>query len=113
MRHHTGLRSEDTATLAVCWDDGIIGSVEVIGATDVESYTVTVHTRTGSVTTVIEPGQDPVEELGYRATIDAFLDLVRTGTSPVPWAQTHAILDVLTAARATPVPMAHQTAGLP
>lgn len=99
LRHHTGLRSEDAGVLAVRWDDGITGAVEVIGATGVESYTVTVHTRAGEVTTVIEPGEDPVERLGYRATIEAFLDLVRGGPNPVPWAQTRAILDVLTRAR--------------
>lgn len=110
LRHHTGLRSEDLATLAMRWDDGITGSVEVIGATDVESYTVAVHTRAGTVTRVIEPGRDPVEGLGYRATIDAFLDLVRSGASPVPWTQTRAILDVLTAARAATFPLERETA---
>lgn len=104
LRHHAGLRSEDTATLAVCWGDGITGCVEVIGATDVESYEVTVHLRAGEVRTVIEPGEDPVEGLGYRGMIEAFLGLVREGTSPVPWAQTRAILDVLTTARAATTP---------
>ncbi|MCT2583110.1 Gfo/Idh/MocA family protein [Actinophytocola gossypii] len=108
LRQHTGLRSEDTAVLALSWDDGVPGTVEVIGATDVESYTVAVHTRAGVATTVIEPGPDPVEGLGYRATIEAFLDLVRTGTSPVPWTQTRAILDVLTAARDSTAPLAHR-----
>lgn len=99
LRYHTGLRSEDAAILALRWDDGVTGSVEVIGATETESYTVTVHTRTGEATTVIEPGEDPVEQFGYRATIEAFLALVRGGPNPVPWAQTRAILDVLTRAR--------------
>lgn len=109
LRHHTGLRSEDTAAFAVRWDDGITGSVAVIGATDIESYAVTVHTRTGDVTRVIEPGPDPVHGLGYRATIDAFLDMVRGGPTPVPWAQTRAILDVLTAARAATADVARRS----
>lgn len=103
VRHHGGLRSEDTATLALRWSDGITGCVEVIGATEIEFYEVTLHLRSGEVRTVIEPGDDPVEGLGYRGMIEAFLGLVRDGVTPVPWEQTRAILKVLTTARSATV----------
>lgn len=97
VRRHHGLRSEDTGVLAVCWDDGVPGTVEVLGVSAVEEYEVTVHTATGERRVVLRGGADA---LGYRSTIDAFLAMVHGAPSPVPWAQTRAILDVLTSARA-------------
>ena len=97
VRRHRGLRSEDTGLLAVQWDDGVPGTVEVLGVSEGEAYEVTVHTAAGERRVVLRGGAD---ELGYRATIDAFVGMVRGAPSPVPWAQTRAVLDVLTAARA-------------
>ncbi|PZF90124.1 Gfo/Idh/MocA family protein [Micromonospora deserti] len=97
VRQHHGLRSEDTGLLAVRWDDGVPGSVEVLGVSAGEAYEVTVHTAAGERRVVLSGGAD---ELGYRATVDAFLGMVRGAPSPVPWAQTRAVLGVLTAARA-------------
>jgi predicted dehydrogenase len=97
VRRHRGLRSEDTGLLAVQWDDGVPGTVEVLGVSEGEAYEVTVHTAAGERRVVLRGGAD---ELGYRATIDAFVGMVRGAPSPVPWAQTRAVLDVLASARA-------------
>ncbi|QFY11336.1 hypothetical protein GBF35_36390 [Nonomuraea phyllanthi] len=98
-RHYEGLRSEDTGVMALRWGSGVTGTVEIIGVSDDESYSVTVHRRGGSDTIVIEGGDDPVKGLGYEGTIEAFLSMVRGAPSPVPWEQTRAILDVLVTAR--------------
>ncbi|MFI7133745.1 Gfo/Idh/MocA family protein [Nonomuraea sp. NPDC050153] len=98
-RHYQGLRSEDTGVLALRWGSGVTGTVEIIGVSEGEDYTVTVHTRDGSESIAIESGDDPVKGLGYEGTIDAFLSMVRGAPSPVPWEQTRAILDVLVTAR--------------
>ncbi|MBQ0906197.1 Gfo/Idh/MocA family protein [Micromonospora sp. U21] len=98
VRRHRGLRSEDTGLLALQWDDGVLGAVEVLGVSEGEAYEVTVHTGGGEQRVVLRGGPD---QLGYRATIDAFLGMVRGGPSPVPWAQTRAVLGLLAAARAT------------
>ncbi|MEU6710406.1 Gfo/Idh/MocA family oxidoreductase [Nonomuraea sp. NPDC046802] len=99
-RHYQGLRSEDTGVMALRWGSGVTGTVEILGVTEGESYVVTVHRRDGSRTIAIESGDDPLTGLGYEGTIDAFLSMVRDGApSPVPWAETRAILDVLVTAR--------------
>ncbi|MEV0726516.1 Gfo/Idh/MocA family oxidoreductase [Micromonospora purpureochromogenes] len=97
VRRHRGLRSEDTGLLAVQWDDGVPGTVEVVGVSQGEAYEVTVHTAAGERRVVLQGGAD---ELGYRSTVDAFLSMVRGAPSPVPWPQTRAVLDILTSARA-------------
>ncbi|PWU56378.1 hypothetical protein DLJ47_06420 [Micromonospora sp. S4605] len=101
VRHHRGLRSEDTGVLALQWADGVPGAVEVLGVSEGEAYEVTVHTAAGERRVVLRGGAD---QLGYRDTIDAFLGMVRGAPSPVPWAQTRAVLGVLAAARATARP---------
>ncbi|MFC4009768.1 Gfo/Idh/MocA family protein [Nonomuraea purpurea] len=99
-RHYQGLRSEDTGVMALRWGSGVTGTVEILGVTEDESYVVTVHGRDGSRTIAIESGDDPLVGLGYEGTIEAFLAMVRDGApSPVPWAETRAILDVLVTAR--------------
>lgn len=98
-RHYATLRSEDTGVMALRWDDGITGTVEVLGVSESESYSVTLHTRDGSETIVIEGGDDVVRGLGYEGTIEAFLAMVNGAPSPVPWAETRAVLDVLVRAR--------------
>src|SRR5690606_37432112 len=97
IRRHAGLRSEDVAFLTLQWSDGLPGSVEVIGVTEQESYAVVVHTAQGERGVVLAGDE---EALGYRATIGAFLEMVAGAPSPVPWAETRAILTVLAAARA-------------
>ncbi|RVX40027.1 putative dehydrogenase [Nonomuraea polychroma] len=98
-RHYTTLRSEDTGVMALRWDDGITGTVEILGVSASESYSVTVHTRDATETIVIEGGDDPMAGLGYEGTIEAFLAMVGGAPSPVPWEETRAVLDVLVSAR--------------
>ncbi|MEU6411984.1 Gfo/Idh/MocA family oxidoreductase [Microbispora sp. NPDC046933] len=105
-RRYATLRSEDTGVMALRWADGVTGTVEVLGVTEEESYTVTVHRRGSSETVVIEGGDDPVKGLGYQGTIEVFLEMVAGAPSPVPWAQTRAILDVLVSARESAPPAA-------
>lgn len=100
-RHYAGLRSEDTGVMALRWDSGITGTVEILGVSDEESYAVTVHRRGGTDTVVIEGGDDHIKGLGYEGTIEAFLAMIGGAPSPVPWAQTRAILEVLVTARET------------
>jgi len=97
-RRYRTLRSEDTGLLALQWSDGVPGVVEVLGVADGEAYEVTVQTPAGERRVVLRGGEG---DLGYRATIDAFLGMVAGAPSPVPWAQTRAVLGVLAAARAT------------
>ncbi len=80
-----GLRSEDTGVLAVQWDEGVPGVVEVLGVTDGESYEAVVHTSAGEHRVVLTGGQRPEVALGYRATMDALLRMVAGAASPVPW----------------------------
>ncbi|MFF0770765.1 Gfo/Idh/MocA family protein [Nonomuraea wenchangensis] len=98
-RHYAALRSEDTGVMALRWDDGVTATVEVLGVSEPESYSVTLHGRDGSETIVIDGGDDPVRNLGYEATMEAFLAMVGGAPSPVPWSETRAILDVLIHAR--------------
>ncbi|MFE3449368.1 Gfo/Idh/MocA family protein [Nonomuraea sp. NPDC059194] len=99
IRHYDGLRSEDCGVMALRWDSGVTGAVEIIGVSEAEAYTVTVHTREGSRDIVIEGGDDVLKGLGYEGTVEAFLAMVDGAPSPVPWAQTRAVLDVLVSAR--------------
>ncbi|MFC6016277.1 Gfo/Idh/MocA family protein [Plantactinospora solaniradicis] len=96
-RSYDTLRSEDTGLLTLQWSDGVPGTVEVLGVSEGEAYEVTVHTSTGERRVALHGGED---ELGYRATIEAFLAMVGGAASPVPWAQTRAVLGVLASARA-------------
>jgi predicted dehydrogenase len=99
-RQYRTLRSEDTAVLGLRWRSGIGGAVTFLGATQAESYEITLYTSAGQLRAVLQGG---VEELGYLATLNAFLSMVDGALSPVPWQQTRAILEVLTEARAATV----------
>jgi predicted dehydrogenase len=109
VRHYHALTSEDTALLALRWDDGIPGSVEVLGVATEEAYEVTVHTTAGEHRVVLRGGPGEHRTLGYRAMAEAFLTMVGGAGSPVPWEQTRAILAVLTEAR-TPARTGRSTA---
>ncbi|WP_170222859.1 Gfo/Idh/MocA family protein [Nonomuraea turkmeniaca] len=98
-RHYATLRSEDTGVMALRWDDGITGTVEILGVSESESYGVTLYKRDVTETIVIESGDDPVRGLGYEGTVEAFLAMVGGAPSPVPWRETRAVLDVLVSAR--------------
>lgn len=98
-RRYGALRSEDTALLALRWDDGIGAAVEVLGATAEESYEVVLHAVDGQRAALLRGGPGSESSLGYRATIEAFLSMVDGAPSPVPWEQTEAVLTVLADAR--------------
>ncbi|TDE41518.1 Gfo/Idh/MocA family oxidoreductase [Nonomuraea mesophila] len=98
-RHYGPLRSEDTGVMALRWGGGVLGTVEVLGVSETESYTLTLHRRDSTETVTIEGGDDPIRGLGYEGTIDAFLAMVGGAPGPVPWEQTRAVLDVLVSAR--------------
>lgn len=104
VRHHTGVRSEDTALIVVQWADGIVGSVDVVGAADTESYGVELETVHGPVRVRLPAQSD--DPFGYQGAIDSFLAMVVAGrrgdrvTSPVPWQQTYAVLRAALTGRA-------------
>lgn len=100
-RRYRSLRSEDTALLTLAWEGGPVGVVEVLASASGEAYEVAVHGPDGTTAVTLEGGDDPRQELGYRGAVEAFLAMVAGRPSPVPWAQTRAILNVLTTARAT------------
>lgn len=96
VRHLHGLKSEDTAVIGLRWSNGILGTIDVIGVTETESYSVALETVDGTVTIDLPSGgTDP---FGYEKAIDQFLGMVdasrrgRAVVSPVPWAETRAIL---------------------
>ncbi|MFI6815118.1 Gfo/Idh/MocA family protein [Nonomuraea sp. NPDC050328] len=94
VRGYDTLRSEDTGLMALqWWGSGILGTVEILGVTDDDSYTVTVHTRKGSEEVVLH------DDLGFEATVEAFLSMVGGAPSPVPWPEARAVLDLLISAR--------------
>lgn len=99
-RRYRSLRSEDTALLTMSWDDGLLGCVEVLASAGREAYEVALHGPAATTSVTLEGGDNPQAALGYRGTVEAFLAMVAGQPSPVPWAQTRAILSVLTAARA-------------
>lgn len=76
VRHHRGLRSEGTGVMALQWADGAVGTVQIVGVSEREEYTVTIHTRGAGESIVIEGGDDHLKGLGYEGTIEAFLAMV-------------------------------------
>jgi predicted dehydrogenase len=102
VRHLRGLRSEDSAIMTLRWRDGILATVVVVGVAESESYEVILETVDGAEALAL-PSAD-ADPLGYRSTIEAFLELVRDHragrpiASPVPWDETHAILRTIASA---------------
>ncbi|GAA3732073.1 hypothetical protein GCM10022239_05770 [Leifsonia bigeumensis] len=112
IRHLEGLKSEDTAVIGVRWSNGVLGTIEVIGATEEERYSVALETLDGTETIELRSGgQDP---FGYERTIEHFLGMVDAGrrglpiVSPVAWEHTHAILEGIVTASSR----AHHRAGI-
>lgn len=99
IRHYSSLASEDTAVLSLRWDNGIPATVTFLGATESESYEVVLHTASGDHGVVLAKDEDPEASLGYHGTLNAFLSMVDGAPSPVPWAQTYAVLSALVDAR--------------
>ena len=96
VRHLQGLKSDDTAVIGLRWSNGILGTIDVIGVTETESYSVVLETVDGVVMVDLPAGD--TDPFGYEKAIDQFLGMVdasRRGlavVSPVPWAETRAIL---------------------
>jgi len=99
VRRYTSLASEDTASLLLRWDSGITGAVTFLGATASESYEVVLHCVDRDERVVLSAGTDPQTSLGYHGTLGAFLSMVDGAPSPVPWAETRAVLSALVRAR--------------
>ncbi|MDP3951403.1 Gfo/Idh/MocA family oxidoreductase [Microbacterium sp.] len=110
VRRLQGLRSEDTAVIAVRWADGILGTIDVVGVAASESYGVSLETVNGPISLEL-PAAD-TDPFGYRGAIDAFLEMVdaaregRRVASPVAWHETRAILRGIVTASA----LAHRVA---
>ncbi|WP_019632105.1 Gfo/Idh/MocA family protein [Actinomadura atramentaria] len=96
-RVHRETWSEDTGVITLTWPDGRYGVVEVLGATDVESYEIAVHTPRGTATVTLPDGGD--DPLGYAATLDAFLAAAAEGRAAVPWTTTREVLGAVVSAR--------------
>ncbi|BCJ64279.1 Gfo/Idh/MocA family protein [Polymorphospora rubra] len=96
-RIYPTLRSADSATLLLCWADGVQGTVDVVGAAQSESYGVSVETADGPIGFDLPDGS--ADPLGYTRTVEEFLAMVEVGApSPVAWSETVAILDLLISA---------------
>ncbi|QUW18108.1 Gfo/Idh/MocA family oxidoreductase [Agrococcus sp. Marseille-Q4369] len=93
-RRYRGLRSGDLASIALRWSNGTLGTVDVLGVAAEEGYALRLHTEHGTHEVRLDTaGDDP---LGYRRTVERFLAMVEDGApSPVPWAETRAILAAL------------------
>ncbi|MCG5216266.1 Gfo/Idh/MocA family protein [Streptosporangium sp. KLBMP 9127] len=100
VRRYAGLRSEDTAVITLEWSDGLLGTVEMLGVAATETYRVTAYGKEDDQEIVLPGDGDMLGGLGYRATIDRFLEMVGGAPSPVPWRQTHAVLSLLADASA-------------
>jgi predicted dehydrogenase len=112
-RVHLSSLSEDVALLTLEWQDGLLGTVEIVGGVAGEYYGVelfgsekVVHVSLPSG--VIQNHQggsigdvDPYEEFGYVGTIAAFLTMCETRVMPVALEESVAIARTLLAARAS------------
>jgi predicted dehydrogenase len=97
-RRYLRLRSGDVASIALRWSNGTLGTVDVLGVAESEGYELRVETLDGPREIRLDStGSD--DPLGYRQTVEHFLAMVEDGApSPVPWAETRAILAALVAA---------------
>jgi predicted dehydrogenase len=112
-RFHQESLSEDVALLTLAWQNGLLGTVEIVGGVSGEYYGVeifgsekVVHVSLPSGTIQDHRGGsigdvDPYVEFGYVGTIAAFLEMCETRTMPVPLEESVAIARNLLAARAS------------
>ncbi|WP_159619652.1 Gfo/Idh/MocA family oxidoreductase [Ruania rhizosphaerae] len=93
-RWHQGLISGDTGAVTIRWEEGILGTISIVGATEHEGYEIDVETVDGPRQVRLPTsGDDP---LGYRATTQRFVAMVDDAApSPVPWEQTRTVVDLL------------------
>ncbi len=110
-RFHTRSLSEDVAVLTIEWADGLLGTVDIVGAVSGEFYGVEMYGSDAVLRASIPKGDvrdhrgaslgdvDPWEEFGYTGTMTAFMDMCRTHDTPVPLEESEAIMRALLAAR--------------
>jgi predicted dehydrogenase len=100
VRRYPTIQSEDTGLLTLQWEDGVLGTVEVLGSSDTESYEVALHHAKGTTRLLLDgEAADAEEALGYSATRREFLRMISGEPSPVPWSETRAVLRILAEAR--------------
>ena len=111
-RVYTQSLSEDAAILTLEWDDGLLGVADIpSGVRNVEYFGVELFGSETSLRCSIPKGDiqglrgdaigdvDSLAEAGYVGTIEAFVEMCRTGTSSVPIEESAAIARTLLAAR--------------
>jgi predicted dehydrogenase len=110
-RYHTESLSEDAAVIALEWEDGLPGVIEVPCGVKGESFGVEIYGREAILKFSIPKGDiqeasgaalgdvDPWVEFGYVGTMEAFVGMCRTRRMPVPLEETERLAEVLIAAR--------------
>ena len=110
-RYHLESLSEDAAVIALEWEDGLPGVIEVPCGVKGESFGVEVFGREAILRCSIPKGDiqeasgaalgdvDPWLEFGYAGTMAAFVEMCRTRRMPVPVEETERLAKVLIAAR--------------
>lgn len=88
-----GLLSEDTAVVTVQWPDGLIGTIEVLGDTVEDNYSLTVLGGGGDQTWTLPSGVD--DPHGGVATMRAVLTMAQGSPAPVGWEESRSVLSAL------------------
>jgi len=110
-RFHAASLSEDAVVIALEWDDGLPGVIEVPCGVKGESFGVEVFGREAILRFTIPKGDiqeasgaaigdaDPLVEFGYTGTMEAFVRMCATRLMPVPLEETEALAKILIRAR--------------
>jgi predicted dehydrogenase len=110
-RYYQESLSEDVALMTLQWDDGLVGTVEVIGGVAVECYGIELFGSERVLRASIPKGDildhrgaavgaaDSWLEFGYIGTMNAFLEMCRSRTMPIPIEESAAIARILFQAR--------------
>lgn len=103
--------SEDVALFTVQWEDGLLGSLEVLGGVNSAYFAVQVYGSERTLRCTIPKGDvqdlrgapvgdaDHLVEEGYTGTMAAFVEMCCTREMPVPLEESETIARVLLAAR--------------
>jgi predicted dehydrogenase len=100
-RYFTASQSEDVAVIQLAYRDGLLGTVHLICGTKQHGYRLDVYCHEGqtSANVPIEGDLPTLVQYGYVGLVDAFLDMIHSGDSPVQFDETCEIVRVLLAAR--------------
>jgi predicted dehydrogenase len=110
-RFHKESLSEDAVVVALEWEDGLPGVIEVPCGVKGESFGAEVFGREAILKFAIPKGDvqeaggaalgdvDPWVEFGYAGTMEAFIGMCRTRQMPVPLEETEKLAKVLIRAR--------------